>query len=115
MAYLKQTDVKTKTRAKKTREVAPVAAVAPVSRDVRADGLGGIECALDNLAGRIGDFARNAYSGENKLQVFTGPDGSGFHPVLIALEPTDILEEFLEIGQRIATAFERIADALTKP
>ncbi|HEV2395724.1 MAG TPA: hypothetical protein VGS27_02120 [Candidatus Sulfotelmatobacter sp.] len=58
----------------------------------------------------IGHF-NNAYQGENKLAIFTGPSGSGYHPVLIALEPSETMESIISAFERIATAFERIADA----
>jgi hypothetical protein len=75
--------------------------------------LGGIECALADLARHVGNIAQNGYNGENKLAVFTGPAGSGYHPILIALEPSDTMDSLIEVSGRIATAFERIADAMT--
>jgi hypothetical protein len=75
--------------------------------------LGGNECALEDLARHVGRFAENAYNGENKLAVFTGPEGSGYYPILIALEPTgEAFEHIIEVSERIATAFERIADVM---
>lgn len=74
---------------------------------------------LDNIAASMEAIERalirhidNGYRGENKLAVFTGPSGSGFHPVLIALEPSDTMDTIIEVSERIATAFERIADAM---
>ncbi len=75
--------------------------------------IGGIECALEDLARHVGRFAENAYNGENKLAVFTGPEGSGYYPILIALEPTgEAFERIIEVSERVATAFERIADTM---
>jgi hypothetical protein len=54
----------------------------------------------------------HATDDENKLAIFTGPSGSGFHPVLIALEPSDTTDDLVSAAERIATAFERIADAM---
>jgi phosphopantothenate synthetase len=36
----------------------------------------------------------------------------GNHPVLVGLESTDTTAELIEVGKRIAAAFERIATAL---
>ena len=80
--------------------------------NVNAD-LGGIEVALDKLAEHVGTYVNNGSIGEHKLKIFTGESGIGFHPVLIALEPSDTMEDLLDTVKRIATAFERIADALT--
>ena len=71
---------------------------------------GGIECALEDLARHVGQYVNRSDSsdGGNCLQLYTGPSGSGFYPVLLEFqgESQDVLE-------RIATAFERIADAMT--
>lgn len=80
--------------------------------DVNAN-LEGIEVALDKLARHVGSYVHNAAIAENKLAIFTGEPGSGYHPVLIALETSDTMDDLLDTGKRIATAFERIADALT--
>ena len=59
-------------------------------------------------------YAHNAADGENKLAVFTGEEGAGYCPVLIALDPgSETTRDMLAVGERIASAFERIADALT--
>lgn len=76
--------------------------------------LSGIEAALNDLNESVRAHINNAGAGENKLAIFTGESGSGFHPVLIALEPSDTMDELLDAAKRIATAFERIADALSR-
>ena len=76
-------------------------------------GLGGLEFALSELAGAVRDYANNATTGENMLKIFTGEEGAGYYPVLIALDPcSESTKDFLVVGERMATAFERIADAL---
>jgi hypothetical protein len=75
-------------------------------------GLQGIENAIYLLADNLGNIATNGYEGENKLAIFTGPSGEGFHPILIALEPSDTTDKLIAVSERVATAFERIADAL---
>jgi hypothetical protein len=76
--------------------------------------MSGVEAELANLAHSVKSYLVNSYEGEHKLKIFTGPEGSGYHPVLIALERSDSLDEFIEASNRIATAFERIADAMSK-
>lgn len=79
----------------------------------REPDLGGVECALGELADAVRDYANNAANGENILKIFTGQEGAGYYPVLIALDPcSETTEDLLAVGGRIATAFERIADAL---
>lgn len=71
------------------------------------EGLSGIEGALNELAAVVSRYVNRAASDDhNSLAVFTGPEGSGFHPVLLAFQG--------ETTDRIATALERIADALSK-
>jgi hypothetical protein len=77
------------------------------------NGLRDIAASMDAIENAVIRHVDNAYSGQNKLAVFTGPSGSGFHPVLIALEPSDTMDQIIEVSERIATAFERIADAMT--
>lgn len=77
--------------------------------------MSGVETELANLAHSIKSYVVHAYDAENKIAVFTGPTGSGYHPVLVAFEPSDTMDRIIEVSERIATAFERIADALDKP
>ncbi len=90
--------------AKKTRltlaDMPPVADSAPF---VDVDGI--VE-AMFRIAHSLKSYNVNACDGNNMLQVFTGPEGSGYHPVLLAFQG--------ETSDRIATALERIADALAK-
>src|SRR5579884_1517565 len=123
MAYLKHDEVNGNSKKKKEpavkRTVQPVGA-APTKYEQECmlmgrvpTELGGIECALEDLARHVGRFVDNGYSGENKLKVFTGPEGSGYYPVLVALDPcSQTTTDLLALGERIAGAFERIADAL---
>jgi hypothetical protein len=76
--------------------------------------LGGIEYALDSIASAMTRYVSNAeMDGHNSLAIHTGPEGSGYYPLLIALEPTsESTERLLDNLERIANAFERIADAL---
>jgi hypothetical protein len=76
--------------------------------------LGGVEYALEDLASAVGRYVNRAESdGANTLHIYTGPSGSGFHPILLALEPSDTMDRIIEASERIATAFERIADAMS--
>jgi hypothetical protein len=76
--------------------------------------MSGVEVELAALANSVKSYVVNSYDGENKLKIFTGPEGSGYHPVLIALDPCgEATKDMLAIGERIAVAFERIADAMT--
>jgi len=77
---------------------------------VRVDvDMSGVEAELANLAHSLKSYVVNSYDGEHKLKVFTGPSGGGYHPVLLEFqgESQDALE-------RIAVAFERIADSAAK-
>lgn len=134
MAYLKQDEVNRKPPKKRNVEKKQQSAseldgrwadhTVQGSLDVGVDcfgsGFQGIEAALDRLAENVGRFANNAYSGENKIKLFTGEEGAGNYPVLIAIDPCSettqdflaIAEDFLATSQRIAKAFERIADAM---
>lgn len=76
-------------------------------------GLDEIAIAVNKLCDALSAQTAQSYQGENKLAVFTGPSGSGYHPVLIALEPSDTMDRIIVASERIATAFERIADAMT--
>lgn len=76
-------------------------------------GLDEIALALGKLSDALNAETAQTYQGETKLAVFTGPSGSGFHPVLIALEPSDTMDRIIAASERIATAFERIADSMT--
>lgn len=80
--------------------------------DMNAD-LEGIEVALDKLATHVGAYVHNASIAENKLAIFTGESGTGSYPVLVALEGSGTMDDLLDSAKRIATAFERIADAIT--
>jgi hypothetical protein len=79
-----------------------------------ATNLGGIEYALESLADHVGRYVDHAHTdGHNSMAVFTGPEGSGYYPVLTALEPTsESTERLMDALERIASAFERIADAM---
>lgn len=57
-------------------------------------------------------FRQALIGGHAKMQLFTGESGAGWYPVLIGLESTDTTDELIEIGTRVATAFERIATVL---
>jgi hypothetical protein len=121
MAFLKQDDVNGKRNKSDKKPQRPEQPPIKHVETVPHTSLAGIECALDNLAKQVGRFASNAASGENKLAIFTGEEGSGQYPVLIALDPCSettqdflaIATDFLTTSQRIAKAFERIADALS--
>ena len=76
------------------------------------NGLDSIAGSLDAIERALMGHVDNSYRGENKLKIFTGPSGSGYHPVLIALEDSDTMDRIIEVSERMATAFERIADAL---
>ena len=75
--------------------------------------MSGVEAELASLAHMVKSYVVNSYEGDHKLKIFTGPEGSGYHPVLIALERSDSVDELIKASERIATAFERIADAMT--
>jgi hypothetical protein len=111
MHYLKHKDGKPpkKQQSKKL----PAAQPSPPNVTVDVD-MSGLEAEMANLAHSIKSYVVNAYDAENKLTIFTGPSGSGYHPVLIALEPSDTVDHIIEVSERIATAFERIADALSQ-
>jgi len=116
MPYLKQNDVKgNRKRGKNGKQSAKGQPAPPIADDLEPDArLGGIEVALDGLASAVRSYAHNAAVGENKLAVFTGEEGAGHYPILIALDPCgETTRDMLAVGERIATAFERIADALT--
>lgn len=87
--------------------------IAPTVDSIGYLGLSEIAEHMGTLSRIARDYANNTYSGENSLHIFTGPSGSGYHPVLIALEPSDTIEDIIEVMGRVATAFERIADVLT--
>lgn len=106
MAYLKHNSKRPPRAAR--RLSSPAAPEVKVNVDMT-----GIEAELADLARSLRSHVEHAYQGENKLAVFTGPPGSGYHPLLIALEPTDTMDRIIEVSERIATAFERIADAMT--
>jgi hypothetical protein len=83
-----------------------------------------VAAAISSLARIMNTYVSDARNGEhhhtvhatddeNMLRIFTGPSGEGFHPVLIALEDSDTMDHVIEVSERIATAFERIADAMT--
>jgi|GEM_PF-4892345 len=76
-------------------------------------GLSKIAAQLNGIHNSLRSYSENAANGENKLAIFTGPEGSGYHPILIALDPcSETTENILKMSDRIATAFERIADAM---
>jgi len=113
--YLKQNEVegtKKKRGPKKQNSCLPLTTAEHVCKPTN---LAGVEDALDTLASAVSRYVDNAATdGHNTLALFTGPEGSGHHPLLIALEPTsESTERFMEAFERMATAFERIADALT--
>jgi hypothetical protein len=66
-------------------------------------GLSGIEEVLGKIAHSVKSYHANACDGNIALELFTSPSG---YPMRLALESEAI--------ERIATAFERIADAVTK-
>jgi hypothetical protein len=110
MVYLKHKDAKTPKKGKAVKEVP--AQMQPAVVRVDAD-LSGIEVAIAELASAVCSYAHNATIGENILKIFTGEEGAGNYPVLIALDPcSETTEDMLAVAGRIATAFERIADAL---
>jgi hypothetical protein len=79
-------------------------------------GLSEIATQLEAIHNSLRSYNENTTNGENKLAIFTGPEGSGYHPILIALDPSsETTENILEVAGRIATAFERIADAMAGP
>jgi len=82
-------------------------------KHVDVNALNDVAASMDAIERAIVGHFNNAYTGENKLQIFTGPSGSGYHPILIALEDSDTMDRIIEASERIATAFERIADAVT--
>jgi hypothetical protein len=115
MGYLKQGEVNGNgKRGKKGKQPTKEQPVPPIVVNLEADaGLGGIEVAIDELARAIRFYVDNAARGENMMKVFTGEEGAGYYPVLIALDPcSETTQDMLALGGRIATAFERIADAL---
>lgn len=128
MAYLKQDEVGGKAKRPKAAKSVPFPA--PVAEPIKqkkpydpedkvyvslsGGGLSGIENAVYAIADHFANFTRNAAKAENKLAIFTGEPGSGQHPVLIALESSDTMDEWIEVCSRIAAAFERIADAMNK-
>lgn len=117
--YLKHDDAKPgprKTTSKKSS--APVSGesaqqLGEIAKAIRSRGHGE-EYALQDLAEAVSRYVKNATldSGGTGMQIFTGPSGSGYHPVLIALERSDSLDDLIAASERIATAFERIAAAL---
>jgi hypothetical protein len=68
--------------------------------------------ALQSLADSVHRLTKDLNEGDAKLKLFTGPSGSGHYPLLIGLERTDTMEDLVAVGERMATAFERIATAL---
>ena len=115
MPYLKQDDVNgNRKRGKKSKQLVKDQPGPPTIVN-REAGLGGIEVALDELASAVRSYTNNAASGDNMLKVFTGEEGAGYYPVLIALDPcSETTRDVLAVGERIAAAFERIADALIR-
>ena len=112
MTYLKHKDGKGPRKSKSSKQAA--AAPVPLEVNVEVPGLWYVEAAITELASAVKSYAYNASIGENKLAVFTGEEGSGQYPVLIALDPgSETTQDALAVAGRIATAFERIADALT--
>jgi hypothetical protein len=105
--FLKQPQPRT-TGPRKAKKEQP----APTVINEPAD-LGGIENSLKDLAAYVRDYVHNAAIGENSLQVFTGEEGGGNYPVLLALERSDTMDRFLEATERMAAAFERIADTMS--
>ncbi len=119
--FLKQAEV---ADGKKKREPKKQSRQDPITTDERVRGfrdpkpihLDGIEYALESLADHVGRYVNNSVGsdGHNVLALFTGPEGSGYYPLLIALEPTsESTERLLTALEGIAAAFGRIADAMT--
>lgn len=112
MAYLKQNDMKTSGKQSRKKSTATI----PVEKkqDVHCSaGSGLVADSLDFLTEAVRDYVVQARNGENMLKLFTGPEGSGYYPLLIALDPCgETTKDMLAVGERIATAFERIADAI---
>ena len=80
---------------------------------IDVNGLDYLAESMNVLAMNVREYVGNASKGDNSLSIFTGPEGSGYHPVLIALDPCgEATKDMLAIGERIATAFERIADTM---
>ncbi len=97
-----------------TKRLQPATVTPAPVVNVDAD-MSGVECALADLASAVGRYVNRAADGDggNSLHLYTGPEGSGYHPVVIALDPCgEATEDLIAIGGRIATAFERIADAV---
>jgi hypothetical protein len=118
--YLKQSEVDGAKKKCETKKESPKRPITTYERVCEMDrreptDLGGIEHALERLADQVGQYVRNSNSdGHNTLAVFTGPEGSGYYPVLVALEPTsESTERLMDSLERIAGAFERIADFLS--
>jgi hypothetical protein len=118
--YLKQNEVEGPKKSKKSGEKkqSPQRPITTYERVCEMDrreptNFGGIEYALESLADNVGRYVQAAESDEhNTLAVFTGEPGSGYYPVLIALEPSDTMDRIIESLERTTKAFERIADAL---
>ena len=89
------------TRPRKGKQSPQPAPSAPTITDTS-----GLEYGLEQLASAVGRYVDRAASSDNgnSLQLYTGPEGSGYHPVLLAFQG--------ETTDRIATALERIADAM---
>lgn len=80
---------------------------------IDVNGLDYLAESMNVLAQNFKEYVYNATKGEHSLSIFTGPEGSGYHPILIALDPcSETTQDMLAIGNRIAAAFERIADAM---
>jgi hypothetical protein len=80
---------------------------------IDVNGLDYLAESMNVLAQNFKEYVYNATKGENMLKVFTGEEGAGYYPVLIALDPCgEATKDMLAVGNRIATAFERIADAM---
>jgi hypothetical protein len=113
MAYLKHKDGERPKKSKTTKkqETPPPPPVVTVDVD-----MSGVEAALMRLAGIASTYTSNEVNGDNGSGLYSSPDS---HPVKVALhEDSEPLYVCLEVDDggaltRIATAFERIADALT--
>jgi hypothetical protein len=110
MGYLKHNANGSNGKRPRTKPVKPET-VPPVTVNVD---MSGVEAELAAIAHSAHSYVVNSFDGEHKLAIFTGPSGSGYHPVLIALEESDTMDRVIGASERIATAFERIADSLAR-
>jgi hypothetical protein len=120
--FLTQPEQAPAPRKGKKQPAQPTQATAPAIT-LHFDGdIGGIEVALDRLAGVVSSYVTRATRGENMYELYTA---EGTSPVKVHLEgceasealhhiaaTLDHLEPIAIASERIATAFERIATVL---